>query len=253
MLSVSKTEPPPRAFLGDQIVSDLRLLIASGELKAGERIVERDVASRLGTSRGPVRDAIRTLEHEGLVDVRPFAGACVAQLDRDEIDEIIALRRQVEYFAIAGATLRAEPEEITALRELATEMAAAFAAGDTARLLQLDLAFHIGICEASHHSTLAVTMRTLYPRLAILFFPQMFRSKEETNPELFAATHLKLVDAIETGDVESAVDAMDAHLDSFYSDIELRLNGGAPRRRPAYLEGQEPHRPVAVWRRFGPT
>lgn len=248
-----KADETERTFLGDHIVIALRLMIASGELKAGERIVERDVAERLGTSRGPVRDAIRTLEHEGLVDLRPFAGACVAQLDRDEIDEIIALRRQVEYFAIAGATLRGEPEQIETLRELAREMATAYAAGDAARLLELDLAFHIGICEASHHSTLAVTMRTLYPRLAILFYPQMFRSKDETSPDLFAGTHLELVDAIESGDVERAIDAMDTHLDSFYADIELRINGGAPRRRPSYLARHKPHRPVAVWRRFGPS
>lgn len=250
---MAKADETERTFLGDRIVVALRLMIASGELKPGERIVERNVAERLGTSRGPVRDAIRTLEHEGLVDVRPFAGACVAQLDRDEIDEIIALRRQVEYFAIAGAALRGEPEQIDALRELTRQMEAAYAAGDAARLLELDLAFHIGICEASQHSTLAVTMRTLYPRLAMLFYPQMFRSKDETSPELFAKSHLELVNAIQSGDIERAIDAMDAHLDSFFADVELRINGGAPRRRPSYLSRQKPHRPVAVWRRFGPS
>jgi DNA-binding GntR family transcriptional regulator len=226
-------------------------MIASGELKPGERIVERDVAEQLGTSRGPVRDAIRTLQHEGLVEVRPYAGACVARLDFDEIDEIFALRRQVEYFAIAGATLRAEPEKIDQLRALAREMAVAFAERDTTRLMSTDLAFHLGICQASHHPTLVVTMRTLYPRLAILLFPQMFRSHRDYTPESFAQTHLDLVEAIESGDVERAVAAMEVHLDSFYMDIELRINGGRPRRKPPYLRKHQPDRPIAVWRRLG--
>jgi DNA-binding GntR family transcriptional regulator len=248
-VSQSPAETP---IVGDRVVVELRLMIASGELKPGERIVERDVADKLGTSRGPVREAIRTLQHEGLVEVRPYAGACVAQIDMDEIDEIVALRRQVEYFAIAGATLRAGKQEIEKLRALAREMGKAYAAGDTRWLLQTDLAFHLGICEASHHPTLVVTMRTLYPRLAILFFPQMFHSSTEYTAESFTESHLELVDAIESGDVGRAVDAVEAHLDSFYQDIELRIDSGRKgRRRPGYLNDHRPDRPVAVWRRFG--
>jgi DNA-binding GntR family transcriptional regulator len=243
--------PAERTFLGDRVVRALRGMIATGELAPGERIVERDVAEQLGTSRGPVREAIRTLEHEGLVEARPYASACVARIDRDEIDEIFALRRQVEYFAIAGATLRAEPHELDALRAMAEQMREAFAAGDAQRLLDVDLAFHLAICEASHHATLSVTMRTLYPRLAILFFPQMFRSQENFTADSFAQQHLDLVDAIESGDVERSLAAMDAHLDSFYVDVQLRINGGTPRRQPAYLRRHRPDRPVAVRRRLG--
>ncbi len=248
MAGLSPSDP---SILGDRVVASLRLLIASGELNPGERIVERDVAERLGTSRGPVRDAIRTLEHEGLVEVRPYAGACVADLAIDEIDEICALRRQVEYFAIAGATLRAGADEIEALRGLAADMGRAYAEGDTERLLNTDLEFHVAICQASKHSTLVVTMRTLYPRLAMLFFPQMFHSHEAYTADSFEQSHLDLVDAIASGDVEQALAAMDRHLDSFYMDIELRINGGAPRSRPAYLKRHKPDRPVAVWRRLG--
>ncbi len=247
----TEEHPQLTSLLGDRVTSALRIMIASGELRPGQRLVERDIAQRLGTSRGPVRDAIRTLEHEGVVDVRPFAGACVAELSFDEIDEICALRRQVEYFAAAGATLRARPEQLAELRRLATEMGAAYAEGDTVRLLNTDLAFHVGICQASQHSTLAITMRTLYTRLAILFFPQMFRSHEAFTADSFAQSHIDLIDAIESGDVERALAAMEAHLDSFYMDLVLRINRGMPRSRPEYLERHKPDRPVAVWRRLG--
>jgi DNA-binding GntR family transcriptional regulator len=247
--------PPPddeagegRGFLGDRVVMELRRMIAAGAIAPGERIVERDVAARLGTSRGPVRDAIRTLHHEGLVDLRPFAGACVTTIDRDEIDEIVALRRQVEYFSIAGATLRATAEEIAALRDLASQMQPAFAAGDVDGLLDLDLRFHLGICDASHHATLTVTMRTLYPRLSILLYPQMLESH---TAESFAADHHSLVDAIEGGDIENSLQAIDQHIDSFYTDVELRVDGGRRRSRAPYLTKVRTARPVAVQRRRG--
>jgi DNA-binding GntR family transcriptional regulator len=237
-----------RGFLGDRVVVELRRLIATGAIAPGERIVEREVATRLGTSRGPVREAIRTLQHEGLVEVTPFAGACVATIDRDEIDEIVALRRQVEYFAIAGAALRATEEELAGLRELAAAMRPAFAAGDVDLLLHLDLAFHLGMCACSHHATLAVTMRTLHPRLAILFYPQMLASQ---TPESIEQSHQVLVDAIEEGDVDGALAAIDEHIESFYSDVELRVDAGRPRRAPVYLGRVRPARPVAVRRRRG--
>jgi DNA-binding GntR family transcriptional regulator len=236
-------------FLGDRAVVELRRMIATGEIAEGDRIVEREVAGRLGTSRGPVREAIRTLHQEGLVELRPFAGACVARIDRDEVDEVVALRRQVEYFSIAGATVRATDEEIAGLRELAHGMRPAFAKGDVDKLLDLDLRFHLGICEASHHSILTVTLRTLFPRLTILLYPQML---QRFTAESFEKDHLVLVDAIEGDDIEASLDAIDEHIDGFYTDVVLRIDGGRRRtRKPDYLKKVHPARPVAVRRRLG--
>jgi DNA-binding GntR family transcriptional regulator len=237
-----------RGILGDRVLLELRRLIALREIAPGERIIERDVAVRLGTSRGPVRDAIRTLQHEGLVEVRPFAGAMVVEVDRDEIDEIVAMRRQVEYFAMAGATLRASDEEIAGLRDLASAMGPAFAAEDVDHLLELDLRFHLGICEASHHSTLGVTMRTLYPRLAILLYPQMLHAH---TAESFERSHMELVEAIAGGNIEKSLAAIDEHIDDFYTSVELRVDAGRRRQSPKYLKQVRPARPVAVSRRIG--
>lgn len=235
-------------FLGDNATVEVRRLIATGDLAPGERIVERDIATRLGVSRGPIRDAIKTLQHEGLVEVRPFAGACVATIDRDEIDEIVALRRQVEYFSIAGATLRATEDEIANLRAIANKMGTVFAAGHAEELLDLDLGFHLCICDASHHGTLSTAMRMLYPRLAVLFYPQMLESH---TAETFEQAHHDLVDAIENGDIDASLAAIDDHIDSFYTDIELRVDDGRRRRRAVYLTKVKPARPVAVRRRRG--
>lgn len=237
--------------LGGRVVSALRHLIVSGELAPGERIVERDVAERLGSSRGPVRDAIRTLEHEGLVEVRPYAGATVVVLDRAEIDELVALRRQVEYFAAAGAALRATPAEVDHLRGLADRMLPAFQARDVDALLDLDLAFHLGVCEASHHSTLSVTMRTLFPRLAILMYPSTFDSAAQHTAESFRQRHVDIAEAIAAGDVDAALAAVDVHLDEFFTEIQLIIESGPPAADGGRPDARTPLRPRAVRRRLG--
>jgi DNA-binding GntR family transcriptional regulator len=159
-------------------------------------------------------------EYEGLVVVRPYAGAFVSDVDREEVDEVVALRRQVEYFSVSGAALRASPEAIERLRDIANRMPAAFAAKDAQALLKLDLEFHLTICAASGHATLQVVMRSLLPKLMILFYPQMLKSHNATS---FRKAHTDIVEAIEKRDVPAALQSIDAHIGQFYTDLVVRL------------------------------
>jgi DNA-binding GntR family transcriptional regulator len=204
------------------------MLIASGAFRPGDRIVERDIAERLGTSRAPVRDAIRALELEGLVVFRTYAGACVSDIDRDEINEIVALRRQVEYFSVSGAALRASPEQIARLKEIANSMSAAFLAKDSEKLLKLDFDFHLIVCVASGHATLQVIMRSLLPKLMILFYPQMLLSH---NARSFTKAHTIIIEAIERHDVAAAVQSIDEHIEQFYTDLVVRLERVSPKKK----------------------
>jgi DNA-binding GntR family transcriptional regulator len=232
----------PGGTLRDSVVDELRMLIASGVFKPGDRIVERDIAERLGTSRAPVRDAIRALELEGLVVFRTYAGACVSEIDRDEMDEIVALRRQVEYFSVSGAALRASPEQISRLKEIANAMSAAFLAKDSEKLLKLDFDFHLTICAASGHATLQVIMRSLLPKLMILFYPQMLVSH---NPRSFTRAHTTIIDAIEKRDVAAAVQSIDEHIEQFYTDLVVRLER-VPRKKVNSPSTSALVRPIAV-------
>lgn len=204
----------------DRIAQYVRAQIAAGRLAAGDRLKERDLALRLGVSRGPAREALRVLEREGLIEIRPYSGARVVQIDKNEIAEIVALRRQVEYFAIGSAALASGPEVTVELRNLASQMRDAHRAQDAMKLIDLDVTFHLRICEASGHSTLVAVMRTLLPRLTILWYPQVFRGH---TPESFEQSHLKIVQAIENRDVPAAIRATHEHIENFTFDLELRL------------------------------
>jgi len=204
----------------DRIAHHLRSQIAAGRLGGGDRVKERDLAQELGVSRGPAREALRILEREGLLEIRPYSGARVVRIDKTEIAEIVTLRRQVEYFAIGNAALASDPKIVAHLRDLAAQMREAHRARDAMKLIDLDLKFHLGICEASGHSTLVAVMRTLLPRLTILWYPQVFRGH---TPESFEDSHLKMVRAIENRDIAEAIRATDQHIENFTFDLELRL------------------------------
>jgi len=233
----------PGSTLRDSVLDELRMLIASGALGPGDRIIERDIAERLGTSRAPVRDAIRALELEGLVVFRTYAGACVSNTDRDEMDEIVALRRQVEYFSVSGAALRASPEQIALLKEIANSMSAAFLAKDSEKLLKLDFDFHLTVCVASGHATLQVIMRSLLPKLMILFYPQMLLSH---NAKSFTKAHTIIIEAIEKHDVAAAVQSIDEHIEQFYTDLVVRLEPVSPKKKGRSPSTSALVRPTAV-------
>jgi DNA-binding GntR family transcriptional regulator len=204
----------------DRVAGYLRLHILGGQLAAGERVKERDLARVLGVSRGPTREALRLLERDGLLEIRPYSGARVVRFDKSEMAEIATLRRQVEYFAIGNATLISDPKLVAELKDLAAQMREAHWARDAMKLIDLDLKFHLRICEASGHSTLIAVMRTLLPRLSILWYPQVFKGH---TPDSFEESHLKMVRAIESRDLEEAIRATDQHIENFTFDLDLHL------------------------------
>lgn len=221
-----------QSVLRQQAVRELRGLIASGAIAPGERIVEREVAERYGVSRGPVREALRELAHEGLVESTPYAGVCVTRLLPEEIDELVALRRQVEYFSIAGAALRADQDTCTKLRDVAQALGNAYQEGDLLRCVELDMEFHLGICEASQHKTLVVVMKALLPRLMVIWYPDLESGR--LAPQELMEAHTTLVDAVEERNVELSLERIDEHIDSFYKldEIKLRRMEREPGSRP---------------------
>lgn len=209
--------------VADRVAESLRSQILSGELASGERVKERDLAQFLGVSRGPTREAIRLLEREGLLEIRPYSGARVVRFDKTEMTEIVTLRRQIEHFAISNAALSSDPKVVAELTDLARQMREAHKARDAKKLIDLDLKFHLRICEASGHSTLIAVMRILLPRLSILWYPQVFKGH---TPESFEESHLRMVRAIEKRDLIEAIDATDQHIENFTFDLDLRIAKG---------------------------
>src|SRR5215471_8261327 len=133
---------PPDVPLTVQVWTGIRDDIVSGRLRPGERIVQDSVAKRFGTSRIPVREALRHLASEGLVTLAPDVGARVAKLNPGELHEVYLMREALEPIAVAASVPLLPDAAVAGLVKLAEEGERRADAGDMQGFLELDRQFH---------------------------------------------------------------------------------------------------------------
>lgn len=195
--------------LADVVAARLRDAILAGRLSDGDHIVERDIAAELQVSRGPIRDALRQLEREGLVVLLPRRGARVATLTPDEALEVIALRQAVEPVAVRFLIERGEPALLEPLEACVERLRAAARSDDWSALVLLDMAFHEEIYRQAGRRHLLRIWESL--RAPLL---QTFRIHREfyDSGEAVHRSHRTLLDEIASFDLERAQRAVAAHV-----------------------------------------
>jgi len=144
---------------------ELERMILAGDLPAGAKLREIEVASMLGVSRGPVREAFRALEESGLVRLEKNRGVFVRQIDIDEADQIFELRAVLDEFAGRRAAQNATPAQASELRLLVERMEKAIARGDVDGYHEANLAFHDRIVELAGNPKLTFVYRRLVNEL----------------------------------------------------------------------------------------
>jgi DNA-binding GntR family transcriptional regulator len=152
MVTASSSDPARsagRRVLRHEILLGLRSGILSGEIPHGTRLLEIPLSTELGVSRGPVREALRQLEQEGLVEFFPHRGAVVVGVADAEMDAIYGIRALLEERAFARACRVIDAEELDALAETVERMIQASEAGDAAAVTEHDMRFHGRVVELS--------------------------------------------------------------------------------------------------------
>ena len=167
--------------------------ILAGELPAGAKLNEADIAQHLGVSRGPVREAFRALEASGLVRLEKNRGVYVREVSRDEADQIFELRALLDEFAGRKAAQRASAEDVGALATLVERMDAATRDGDADGYFELNLAFHDRVVALAGNDKLCELYRRLVNELS-LFRRASF--DQAANLPRSAAEHRAIVDRI---------------------------------------------------------
>src|SRR5699024_8835087 len=140
--------------LRDVVFNTLRRAILRGELKPGERLMEIQLAERLGVSRTPIREAIRKLELEGLVLMIPRKGAEVAKISARSLRDVLEVRRALEELAIELACQRMSEEEVGKLQKAQEDFKKAIAEGDAMKIAETDEHFHDVIYEGTQNAKL---------------------------------------------------------------------------------------------------
>ena len=140
--------------LRDIIYDDLKMGILTGKILPGTRLLEVELADKMGVSRTPVREAIRRLEKEGLVNIEPRHGAYAAKVSVEDMIEILEVRELMESMAAQLAANRITQEQLDALLQTENEYQKAVKSGDVEDMIVLDSKFHKQVVEASHNRTL---------------------------------------------------------------------------------------------------
>lgn len=153
--------PISRRPLHEETIDRLRDMIVQGDLAAGVRLNERVLCERLGISRTPLREAIKLLASEGLVELLPNRGAIVSRLDPAQLAETLEVMGALESFAGELACRRASNARIAEIRVLHEKMLARHARGDLAGYFRYNQAIHMEIVEASGNAKLAAMYRQM--------------------------------------------------------------------------------------------
>ena len=200
---------------GEAAYTDLLAAIRSGEFKPGDRLRETDVAARLDLSRTPVREALRRLEADGIVEHRPRLGAVIRQLSHGELVELYEMRIVLERTAAEMAAKHAAPAEVDALRALNERIAKS--PPSTAAALNQD--FHRGIYLATRNRFLRDAARALNNAL-MLMGPTTLDDADRI--ATVTAQHTDILNAIEAADAPAAGEAAEVHLQT---SLRHRLKG----------------------------
>jgi DNA-binding GntR family transcriptional regulator len=205
--------------LHDQVITELRRAILSGKLKPGERLVEGRLADELGVSRNPVREAIRALASEGLVEVTARRGATVATMTENEARETIEVRALLEGQNARLAARRQDKQIIKRIETVLNKGTAAVAAKRFEQLFDLNQQFHRELAAAGQNTVLGELLQKLRERTAMLFSPmdpaRQARSWEE---------HAGILRAIIAGDERAAAKLAAEHVMRAGADSLVGLN-----------------------------
>lgn len=197
--------------LRERILDMLRDAIISGELKPGQSLVEMELASQLGVSRAPLREALQTLSREGLIETIAYKGTIVRHLSKRDIEELYSLRSALEIFAVQRIIALNDPENAAHLRRIFEAMLVAARAGDLKGVNNLDRDFHDALIELSDHHLLAQTWSVVSQRVRQVMALTNRRNSDITR---IAYNHLPIVDAIAQRQEAEAIRLLTEHIAS---------------------------------------
>ncbi len=197
--------------LRDVVFNTLRQAILRGELKPGERLMEIQLANKLGVSRTPIREAIRKLELEGLVLMIPRRGAEVAEITEKSLRDVLEVRDALEVLSVELACERITEEDIQALKEAAKAFELALQGGDVTEYAEADVKFHDIIYHATDNQKLIQLLYNL--REQMYRYRVEYLKRREVHPILLEE-HEYIIECIEKKDKEAARLAIRTHIEN---------------------------------------
>jgi DNA-binding GntR family transcriptional regulator len=187
----------------------LREEILSGALAPGERLIEERLTRRFGISRAPLREALRLLGQQGLVEHAPRRGVRVAELSPADVDELFGLRDVLERYAVETAL--PDERDLSGLAEALDVMAVAAQTGDALTESEAHRRFHIALVMLAGHRQLLLVYESVILKLQLYMAANLRREAELRAPAEGVLRHQRLFDAIASGDPAVALGVLATH------------------------------------------
>src|SRR5215212_893816 len=193
-----------------RVVAALRGEIVAGRLKPGDKLVESELSERMGVSRGPVREALRQLEQEGLVLLSPYRSTEVLGISQEEVEQVLVpIRLILERFAFSHALRRMNEEDFDRLEGLIREMSVAAERGDLDGIVETDVGFHEFVISKSGQPHCLQIWRAIIPRVRAYFYSDgLWRQ----NSEEVIDEHRELLLVLRTRDEARVLTEVDKHI-----------------------------------------
>ena len=206
--------------LRDVVFHTLREAILKGELKPGERLMELQLAAKLGVSRTPIREAIRMLEQEGLAVTIPRKGAEVARMTEKDMQDVLQVREALDELAASSACELITEEEMEQLEQAATEFESATGTKDIKRIADTDMVFHDIIYRATRNPKLVNILNNLRE--------QMYRYrveylKDESNYPVLLNEHREILTGFREKNMEIVTDSMRKHVENQATAVKTMI------------------------------
>ncbi len=203
-------EPVQRKSTAAIVADQLRSAVMYGSLPPGSQMGEAELASRLGVSRGPLREAMQRLVQEGLLYSEPHRGLFVTELDTDDVHDIYLARLAVERAACERIVRGHRVEAVAELTAAQSRIVGAVAKGDPIELSDADQEFHETLVRVSGSPRLQRMLQTLLVEKRMCL--TALQDKYTADTQALVGEHQGLVDAIEAGDEALLLSRLEGHM-----------------------------------------
>jgi DNA-binding GntR family transcriptional regulator len=199
--------------LSEQTYDYILNMIMTKQLLPGEKIPELKISQEFNISRTPVRDAMRQLANEGLIEIEPNRFAKVVDYDYSALHDIGVLRIALDSMGIKLASLFGSMADFLNLKEIAQKCADASESGNQAKRFEYDVDFHMELANISKNDLLIKFQKELYMRVRFIL---IHRPNELGNEKLHIRQHFDITQALIDHDEKTALAIVRDHLSSFY-------------------------------------
>ena len=219
-----------RRTLSQRLVEDLRQMILDGDLTPGQRLQEAELSGLFGVSRTPLREALKALSSEGLVEIAPNKGARVSELSVEELAETFPVMGALEALAGELAARNAREDEIARLRELHEEIVTHYKASDLKAYFAANQRFHEELLAAAHNATLSQHYHQLAGRVRRARYQANLAARRWAQS---VSEHETIIAALEARDGDLLAKTLRAHIDHKFETVRDAVqdaNKGRPGR-----------------------